>query len=82
MKGEKMTKRVLCLLSVLLIGVLLFSSMAVVVDSKRTRWKWYENKEWKIKFKYPSKWEFEEGPVGGVDGVGVFKWVGVKKDIL
>jgi hypothetical protein len=54
---------------------------AEYLESLPEDWKIYENKKWGIKFKYPSKWEFEEGPVGGVDGVGVFKWVGVKKDI-
>jgi hypothetical protein len=66
-----MKKRMLCLLSVLLVGVLILSSCGCIKETKEepkkafggkemeipSGWKVYENKEWGIRVAYPPKVE-------------------------
>jgi hypothetical protein len=74
MKEKKVQKRVLCLLSVLLVGVLLLSSMGCIEEKEKISkkkmkippgWKVYENKEWGYRIKYPIDWVVPE--LSGVD---------------
>jgi hypothetical protein len=68
----KMKKRVLCLLSVMLIGTLMLSSCGCIKEKEEegqaeisegklkklpAGWKWYENKEWGLRIGYPRDWE-------------------------
>jgi hypothetical protein len=65
MKGEKMTKRVLCLLSVLLIGALIMSSCGCVKESKKEKISKKQEtfpKESKVTI---SDWETYENPKWG-----------------
>jgi hypothetical protein len=67
MKGKKMQKRLLCLVSSFLLIVFLLGCVAPQEEAKEKAkeeleagWKWYENKEWEFKIKYPERCEIEE----------------------
>jgi len=73
-----MQKRVLCLLSILLVGALLLSSIGCIKEQKNGKekisqekmkilpgWKVYENKEWGIRVAYPPKVEVVKSKTPG-----------------
>jgi hypothetical protein len=61
-----MQKRVICLLSIFLIGALFLGSIGCIKEPKKEKmktlpagWKWYENETLGIRMGYPEKWEVE-----------------------
>ncbi|HIH96322.1 MAG TPA: hypothetical protein HA348_02325, partial [Thermoplasmata archaeon] len=81
-KGErrKCKKRVICLVSILLIGALFLGSCGCIKESKKeekeetplgkmeipSNWKWYESEEGGFKIRYPENWrEWEQITLSG-----------------
>jgi hypothetical protein len=91
-----MNKRLLCLLSVLLVGGLLVGCVAPQKETKGKteekekigypvrEWKWYESKEWGFKIKYPAgaDWEAEEFEDETGTGFLVSKWIEKEKTFI
>jgi hypothetical protein len=83
-RGEKMKKRMLCLLSVLLVGVLILSSCGCIKETKEepkevfgdekmktlpAGWKWYVNETLGMRIGYPGDWKVKEDQYESIDKV-------------
>jgi hypothetical protein len=62
MKGKmkpKQTKSLYLALTLLALSMLALSLLAPLCSGSSQKWKWYENKDWGFKIKYPEDWCFE-----------------------
>jgi hypothetical protein len=55
-----MKKKVHGIIALVIIVALICSSFAIFLIPQEQEWKWYENKEWRYRIKYPADWEVTE----------------------
>ena len=57
-----MNKKWYGIIALVVIAALIATSIGLLVFTpKKEKWKWYENKEWRYRIRYPADWEVVEG---------------------
>ncbi|HIH98768.1 MAG TPA: hypothetical protein HA346_07225, partial [Thermoplasmata archaeon] len=56
-----MNKKWYGIIALVVIAALIATSIGLLVFTpKKEKWKWYENKEWRYRIRYPADWEVVE----------------------